>query len=178
MVIVRNDEVKIDDDKERYILDIREISPQNRQQINDFISSHWFSTNMIVRGEVVDMTILDGFAIYENETIIGLVTYEINSNECEIMSLDSLKEKEGIGTTLVNKVIEIATKVKCTKIKLITTNDNINAIRFYQKRGFDMVCIYHNALDISRKIKPSIQMIGEFNIPLKHEIEFEMNLFD
>jgi len=161
-----------------YILDIRSISPQNRQQINYFISSHWFSTNMVVRGKIVDMTILDGFAIYENETIIGLITYKINDNECEIMSIDSLKENQGIGTGLVNKVIQIATKVKCTKIKLITTNDNINAIRFYQKRGFDMVRIYHNALEIARKIKPSIPVVGKFNIPLKHEIEFEMNLFN
>lgn len=60
---------------------------------------------------------------------------------------------------------------------MITTNDNINAMRFYQKLGFDMVRLYHNALDVSRRLKPSIPLIGEFDIPLKHEIEFEMNLF-
>ncbi|WP_026487431.1 GNAT family N-acetyltransferase [Caldanaerobius polysaccharolyticus] len=158
-------------------MDIRTISPQNRQQINDFIKSRWFSTEMVVRGEIVDMTVLEGFVVYENETIIGLVTYRIKNNECEIMSLDSLKENQGIGTALVNKVIEVATIEKCTKIKVITTNDNINAMRFYQKRGFDMVRIYHNALDISRKLKPSIPILGNFNIPLKHEIEFELNLF-
>lgn len=157
-------------------MEIINISPENRKQINDFIRSQWFSTDMIVRGEVIDMTILDGFVAVESEKIIGLATYKISDNECEIMSLDSLKEKQGIGTALVNRVIEVATKEKCTKIKLITTNDNINAIRFYQKRGFDMVHIYHNALEIARKIKPSIPMIGEFNIPIKHEIEFEMNL--
>ena len=157
-------------------MEIINISPENRKRINDFIRSQWFSTDMVVRGEVFDMTILDGFVAVESEKIIGLVTYEIISNECEIMSLDSLKEEQGIGTALVNRVIEVATKEKCIKIKLITTNDNINAIRFYQKRGFDMVHIYHNALEIARKIKPSIPMIGEFNIPIKHEIEFEMNL--
>ncbi|NMM62550.1 GNAT family N-acetyltransferase [Clostridium sp. P21] len=157
-------------------MNIKNISTENRQQVNDFINSHWFSTNMVVRGKIVDMTTLDGFVIFENEAIIALVTYEIKDNECEIMSLDSLKEKQGIGTILVNKVKEIAVKAKCTKIKLITTNDNINAIAFYQKRGFDMMRIYRNALDIDRKIKPSIPMIGEFNIPLKHEIEFEMSL--
>lgn len=158
-------------------MDIRIISPENRKQINDFISSHWFSTDMVIRGELVDMTKLDGFVIYDKETIIGLITYTIKSNECEIMSLDSLKENQGIGTNLVNKIIEIASEKKCTKIKLITTNDNINAIRFYQKRGFDMVNIYRNALDTSRELKPSIPLLGDFNIPLKHEIEFEMDLF-
>ncbi|MEY8517580.1 GNAT family N-acetyltransferase [Lachnospiraceae bacterium 29-84] len=42
---------------------------------------------------------------------------------------------------------------KCQKIILITTNDNINAIKFYQKRGFDMTHLFRNALDISRKLK-------------------------
>lgn len=157
-------------------MDVKIISPENRKQINDFISSHWFSTDMVVREELVDMTRLDGFVIYDKETIIGLITYRIKSNECEIMSLDSLNENQGIGTTLVNKVIEIASEKKCTKIKLITTNDNINTICFYQKRGFDMVNIYRNALDASRKLKPSIPLLGDFNIPLKHEIEFEMDL--
>ena len=158
-------------------MDIKTISSENREQINNFIRSHWFSTVMVVRGELVDMTILDGFVTYEGEKIIGLMTYKINGTECEIMSLDSLKENQGIGANLVNKIIEIASEKKCTKIKLITTNDNINALRFYQKLGFDMAKLYHNALDISRKLKPSIPLLGEFDIPVKHEIEFEMDLF-
>lgn len=157
-------------------MEIKAISSENREQINDFISSHWFSTVMVVRGDLVDMTILDGFVTYEGEKIIGLATYRIYGTECEIMSLDSLVERQGIGTTLVNKVIEIAKEIKCTKIKLITTNDNINALRFYQKLGFDMAKLYRNALDISRRLKPTIPLLGEFDIPLKHEIEFEMDL--
>lgn len=157
-------------------MEIKNISYKNRNQINYFINSQWFSTNMVVRGELVDMTVLDGFVAYENLNIIGLITYKIKDNECEIISLDSLKERQGIGTSLVNKVIQVATKNKCIKVTLISTNDNINALRFYQKRGFDMVRIYYNSLEIARKIKPSIPMIGEYNIPLKHEIEFEMFL--
>lgn len=157
-------------------MEIKNISYKNRTQINHFINSQWFSTTMVVRGELIDMTVLDGFVVYENLNIIGLITYRIKDNECEIISLDSLKERRGIGTSLVNKVIQIAIKNKCIKVKLISTNDNINAIRFYQKRGFDMVRIYYNSLEIARKIKPSIPMMGEFNIPLKHEIEFEMLL--
>ncbi|MPM35604.1 hypothetical protein SDC9_82197 [bioreactor metagenome] len=157
-------------------MDIKAISSENRRQIDDFISSHWFSTDMVVKGELVDMTVLDGFAVYDNEAVIGLVTYRIRSNECEIMSLDSLRGKQGIGTALVNKVIEIAREKKCTKIKLVTTNDSINAIRFYQKRGFDMTNLYRNALNVSRELKPSIPLLGDFDIPIKHEIEFEMDL--
>jgi GNAT superfamily N-acetyltransferase len=156
----------------------QDIKGQNRSEINQFIQENWYSTDIVIRGKVIDMTLVDGIAVYETNSIIGLITYEISNNECEILSLDSKQENQGIGTELINRVIEIARNHGCRKIKLITTNDNMNAIKFYQKRGFDMVRLYHDALKVSRKLKPSIPMIGEFGIPLMHEIEFEMKLLE
>ena len=46
----------------------------------------------------------------------------------------------------------------------------------YQKRGFDLVRVYHNALEQARKLKPEIPLTGLDGIPLKHEIELEMIL--
>lgn len=154
-------------------MDLAEITAVNRQKVNDFIKINWFSTDMAVRGKLVDMTALDGFVYYEAEEIAGLVTYRIDDAECEIMSLDSVNECLGIGSALVNKVIEKAKQSSCKRVVLITTNDNINAIRFYQKRGFDMVKLYHDSVKASRRLKPSIPQRGEYDIPISHEIEFE-----
>lgn len=152
----------------------KEINEVNRIDVNRFIHENWHSTDMVLRGKITDMTLVNGIIVYESNIIIGLITYEIINRECEILSLDSKQENKGIGTELVNRVIEIARSNNCNKIKLITTNDNINAIKFYQRRGFDMVRINHNALNISRQLKPTIPLYGEFGIPLMHEIEFEM----
>ena len=65
---------------------------------------------------------------------------------------------------------------KLQKIVLITTNDNINEIRFYQKRGFDMANLFRDAVTAARKKKSEIPLIGENSIPLRHEIEFELVL--
>lgn len=157
-------------------MQMQKITAETRQKVNEFIMEHWFSTEMVVRGEVVDMTALDGFILIEEDKIIGLVTYRFGRSECEIMSLDSLIEHKGYGTALVDAVIGEARGQGCSRIKLITTNDNINALRFYQKRGFDMAHLYHNALENSRRLKPSIPLIGENDIPIKHEIEFVMEL--
>ncbi|HWT27820.1 MAG TPA: GNAT family N-acetyltransferase [Mobilitalea sp.] len=157
-------------------MEFKNINQENRKQVNDFIITQWYSTNIVVRGEIVDASVLDGFVVYEEDEIIGLITYRFIKQECEIMSLDSLKENQGIGTAMINKVIEIARMNNCDNLKLITTNDNIHAICFYQKRGFDMTHLYHNALDVSRKLKPEIPEVGFHDIPLKHEIEFEMKL--
>lgn len=152
------------------------ICSENRQQINDFLKEHWFSTDMVVRGKIFDLSKAEGFAAMEDGRITGLVTYEMRGKVCEILSLDSLTERRGIGTALVGKVSEAAKGCGCSKLVLITTNDNLNAMQFYQKRGFDMTRLYHNALDVSRKIKPEIPLIGDNGIPLKHEIEFELDL--
>ncbi|MBD5485038.1 MAG: GNAT family N-acetyltransferase [Lachnospiraceae bacterium] len=149
------------------------INGLNRDLINAFIKQHWCTTTMIIRGKEIDMTKTEGFYFKEGEDIISLITYIVYDNVLEITSLDSLREKQGIGSKLIETVIHEARERKLQKIVLITTNDNINAIRFYQKRGFDMAHLYRNAMDISRKLKPEIPLIGENSIPLRHEIEFE-----
>lgn len=152
------------------------INRSNRNLMNAFIEKHWFTTTMVIRGQEIDMTKADGFCFREGNEIIGLITYFIEGGILEITSLDSIRENHGIGSHLVDAVICEAKEKNLQKITLITTNDNINAIRFYQKRGFDMVHLFHNAMDVSRKIKPEIPLIGENQIPLRHEIEFELLL--
>lgn len=157
-------------------MNVERISEENREELIRFLAEHWFTTKMIVRGTEVDMTKTEGFLVRADQEIIGLVTYLVRGKTAEIMSLDSLREGRGIGTALVNVVIGEAKKRGCGKIVLITTNDNINAIRFYQKRGFDMARFFRNAVDRARELKPEIPLIGENSIPLRHEIEFELIL--
>lgn len=157
-------------------MECERISSLNRNLVDEFIKQHWYTTTMIIRGKEIDMTKTEGFYFSKEEDIIGLITYMVYDNILEITSLDSIQENRGIGSKLVDAVIQEANDRKLQKIVLITTNDNINAIRFYQKRGFDMVRLFHNALDISRKMKPEIPLIGENSIPLRHEIEFEFSI--
>ena len=149
------------------------INSTNRKLVNAFIMEHWHTTTMIIRGRQIDMTTTDGFFLREREKVIGLITYLVYGRILEIISLDSLCENQGIGSMLVDMVIREAKERGVQKIVLITTNDNINAIRFYQKRGFDMAHLFRNAVDAARKLKPEIPLIGDNAIPLHHEIEFE-----
>ena len=157
-------------------MEIRRIDQTDRKDINTFIHRHWFAMEMVVHGESIDLGNADGWYVYENGEIIGLLTYRITGNEMEILSLDSLKENNGIGSMLLAEAVREAKDLSCSRIMLITTNDNLHAVRFYQKRGVDMVMLYRNALDVSRKLKPQIPLIGMDGIPLRHELELEMRL--
>lgn len=152
------------------------INEENRKEVTDFIIQHWLSAEMVIRGHIVDMTKVDGIIVFDKKKIAALLTYDIKDDVCEIISLDSLAEGKGTGSLLIEKVIAAAREKHCKKVVVITTNDNIRAIRFYQKRGFDMAKLYRNALDVSRRLKPQIPLIGENDIPLRHEIEFEYTL--
>jgi len=152
------------------------IDETNRAEVNELIKQRWYSTDMVLRGTVVDMKKVAGIIAYDDKEIVGLITYRFYDDVCEILSLDSFKENQGIGSKLIDEVKKIAIEKRAKRIVVITTNDNINAIKFYQRKGFDMCNLYHNAVDVSRKLKPEIPLIGDNGIPIKHEIEFQLIL--
>lgn len=155
---------------------IEEITEKNRQSVNDILINEWEATDIIIRGKIIDGTKLDGFLAMKDNEIIGLITYMIENNECEIVSLNSFEENKGIATRLINIVKALAIKKNCTRLKLITTNDNIRGIEFYQKRGFVFANIYINAIENSRKLKPEIPLYADNGLPIRDEIEFEIKL--
>lgn len=153
-----------------------EITPDNRRTVNEFLKEHWYATTMVLRGEILDMTRAEGFFLEEEGAILALLTYRFDGGVFEILSLDSLRENEGLGTQMVDEAVRRAKTLGAKKLVVLTSNDNMRAMAFYQKRGFDFVKLYRNGLDAARRLKPDIPTVGRDNIPLRHELEFEMIL--
>ena len=150
---------------------IRRLTQCDLPRLRTFWVEQWGSDFMVVHNAIIRYDEVDGF-LYDDWA--GLITFMIKGEECEITSLDSLKEEKGIGTMLINEVLREAKEKKRRRVFVITTNDNLHAFGFYQRRGFELVTIRPGALNESRKIKPSIPLIGENNIPLRDEIELEI----
>src|SRR5690606_24303545 len=85
------------------------------------------------RGKVHNAEHLPGFVVLADGEVKGIITYNIENDECEIVSLDSLHENCGIGSALINQAINEASTNRCKRVWLITTNDNVHAIRFTKK---------------------------------------------
>jgi len=151
---------------------IKDDLPRLRQVWKD----NWGDEFIVAHGVIYHPDPLDGFIAFDGHEWVGEITYDFSENGCEIVTLDSVREGQGLGTKLINGVVDEARKKNCRRVFLITTNDNLNALGFYQKRGFEMVRINRGAVNESRKIKPSIPMIGMNNIPLRDEIELEILL--
>ena len=96
---------------------IERITYKTRELVNQFFIENWYSTNMSIRGEIIDGTKLDGFLLQEKNKIIGLITYKFFGDVCEIVSLDSKKENIGIGTALLKEVEMVAIESNCKKLR-------------------------------------------------------------
>jgi len=155
------------------------VTSREREWVRDIITRRWGGDFVVTRGRKVYPAEIEGlYAVDSAGNKVGLLTYEVIGDQCEIVTLDALEKLRGIGTALIEKVRQMAIKRGCTRLWLIMTNDNLEAIRFYQRRGFTFAAVHVNALAASRRLKPSIPEIGLFEIPLHDEIEFEMLLHD
>lgn len=155
---------------------IRKTNSSDQEWIKNLFINNWGSDFIISRGKIHKPENLEGFIAEENEEKVGLATIFVENYEMELVTIDSLKQGKGIGKMLLDEVLNIAKEKNLKRLWLIATNDNLNALKFYQKNGFHLVKVYPNAIVESRKIKPQIPEIGENGIPLRDEIELEIIL--
>jgi ribosomal protein S18 acetylase RimI-like enzyme len=152
--------------------DLRPLAADDRNWIRDFIAARWGAEIAVAHDTVHYPDQLPGFAAVDpSGQTVGLVTYHMHGDGCEVVTIDSLVEGQGLGTALLAAVAEAARAAGCRRVWLITTNDNLQALAFYQKRGFRLVTIHRDAVRRAREIKPSIPLIGANDIPIQDEIE-------
>ncbi len=151
-----------------------------REQDHDWIlrllNEHWGSARIVTRGIVHEADKLPAFLADLDNERVGLITYRIDGEQCEVILLNSLRESIGVGTALLDAVKDAAAKAGCKRLWLITTNDNLAAMRFYQRRGWALVAVHRGAIAESRRLKPTIPVVGIDGIPIRDEIELEIPL--
>ena len=157
-------------------LEVRATGPEDESLVTQFIVAQWGEDLVVSRGQIRRPSTLPGFMVKYDEHIAGLVTYRIEGDECEIVTIDATQKFRGVGTMLLDAVKEAAQAAGCHRLWLITTNDNLSALRFYQRRGFVLVAVHRNAIEKSRELKPGIPKIGMEGIPIRDEIEMEIAL--
>jgi ribosomal protein S18 acetylase RimI-like enzyme len=140
------------------------------EQVKGIIIKEWGSDYVIVHGDIIHPAELPGYKVIENDQLVGLVTCSIKGQQCEIVTLNSFREGEGIGDALMQVVESFALSQQCTTCMLVTTNDNLNALGFYQRRGFYISEVRPGAVDEARKVKMSIPKMAENGIPVRDEI--------
>ena len=137
----------------------------------------WGAESIVAHDERIYPARLPGFVAIESDRIVGHISYRIVGERCEITSIDATPRNTGVGTRLLEAVLDDARTAGCRNAWLTTTNDNLDALRFYQRCGFRLVSMRPGAVDRARStLKPEIPVIGAQGIPMTDELDLELEL--
>jgi GNAT superfamily N-acetyltransferase len=150
---------------------VRPVEESDRPTVEWLTTQLWGAAEVAVHDGLFYPATLPGFIAERGGRIAGLVTFQVRPGVLEIVTINALDLYQGIGTMLVEAVRAEAKRQGCHQITLTTTNDNIGALRFYQRRGFRIAAVRPGAVDRTRRRKPEIPRTGDFGIPLRDEID-------
>lgn len=164
------------EDESRWQIEIRPAGPDDRTWLADRLRERWGSTNVVSRGRLHDAPKLPALVALRDEERVGATTYRPDGGACEVVTLDAFLRRQGVGSALLDQLVEVARAAGCRRLWLITTNDNISALRFYQLRGLRLVAVHRDAVAGARTLKPEIPLLGQDEIPIHDELELELRL--
>jgi ribosomal protein S18 acetylase RimI-like enzyme len=130
------------------------------------------------RGELVDVLDAEGLVAELDGRPVGLLTFRPDDPAAiELAALAVARSGQGIGSALVTALLDEARRRGLRRIWLVTTNDNLDALRLYQRRGFRLAAFRPGAVDRARvELKPSIGEVAANGIPIRDELDLELEL--
>jgi GNAT superfamily N-acetyltransferase len=140
------------------------------------LKASWGTTTVAIHGTVYDASCLPALLAEQDGRAVGLLTYTIADRALEIVSLDAVVRGTGVGSALLDAVTNVAREAGARRIWLVTTNDNLDALRFYQRRGMRITGVTSGAVDAARALKPSLPVTGNYGIELHDELTLESTL--
>jgi len=155
---------------------VRRSTPADAPRIAELLLQSWGDTRVVNRGRLRDASTMPAFIAERDGEAAGLLTYAIDATDLEIVTIDARVQHAGTGTALINAAGSFARQAGCRRVWLTTTNDNIDALRFYQRRGFALVALRPGALNRTRELKAVVPLTGYYGIPLMDELDLAMPL--
>ncbi len=152
---------------------VRPAGPDDADWICEMLARHWGGSRIAVGGRLVEACDLPALIAGERQ---GLATYRIaaDGKRAELITLNALIKRQGIGTALIEELTARLAAAGVEELRVRMTNDNLDALRFYQRRGFRLIALRRGAIDKARGLKPSIPPIGHFGIPVHDQLELAL----
>jgi ribosomal protein S18 acetylase RimI-like enzyme len=150
---------------------IRAFTDADRRWAERLLGEDFGGRRQVRLGSVVDPLACPGLVAERDGEPVGIVAYEPAGDDVEVVYIEVTDKHRGVGTGLLDAV---EARTEARRLWLVTTNDNLDALRFYQRRGFRIAQVRPGAVDEARKtLKPSIAEVGYFGIPIRDEIVLE-----
>jgi GNAT superfamily N-acetyltransferase len=155
---------------------VREAVRADGAWIGAAVSREWATPVVVSRGLAHRADELPALVAEEAGQPVGLLTYRIDRQQLEVVTLQAFELRRGIGRRLLEAAERVACESRCRRLWLVTTNDNTPAQALYRAMGMQVAAVHRGAIQQSRKLKPEIPMVGRSGVPIEDEIEFEVAL--
>jgi ribosomal protein S18 acetylase RimI-like enzyme len=157
---------------------VRAYAPGDRRWAEGLLEEAMGSTRAVRLGEVVEPAGMPGLVAERDRERIGLLTYIVDGDQFEVLSLHCRVENAGAGSALLEAGAALAAGRGCRRLWLVTTNDNLHALGFYQRRGLRLCTLHAGSLDRDRALKPELPEVNPDNrIPMRDLLELELDLW-
>ncbi|MBO6894148.1 MAG: GNAT family N-acetyltransferase [Roseibium sp.] len=155
---------------------IRPTEEKDHADVHQLLTERWTAPEIMLDDDMVDASRLPGYVAYDGDELVGLVTLIKRDGEWEILTLDSINRWGGVGSQLLDAVSTEARQLNVPRLTVRTSNDNLDAFRFYQRRGFRLEKIGQGVIDRERELKPGIPLRGDYGIEIHDEVLFARTL--
>jgi GNAT superfamily N-acetyltransferase len=146
-------------------------------RLRAYVLDTWHADFVVAHGEQIRPIDLPGFVAMDGERTVGHAAYRIVGQDCELVAIAAEPRRSGTGSRLLERVIAAARHAGCSRVWLTTTNDNLDALRFYQHRGFQLFALHAGVVvEARRRLKPDLPPTGAYDIPMRDELDLELPL--
>ena len=162
-------------------IEIRDFEPRDHDWARRLIGDHQSGDHRVARlGELLDPLEQEGIVAELDGRPVGLLTVHEGDRGLEVLTLHSETRGIGAGTRLLETALRVAAASEAPRLWLVTTNDNLDAIGWYLRRGMTIATVHEGAVDHDRaSVKPALPERNAGNgIPLRDLVELELSLAD
>jgi len=153
-----------------------EIRPMTRERLSELLIMRWPGQSMFRCGRFLTPEDVEGVGAFAEDRLHGMATWMMSGRIMHVIAVNAFTELRGVGVALVDAMVEHARGAQVALLRATVSNDNVLALRFYQKRGFRVTGLNRGIFDAMRQAKPSIPLVGFDGIPMHDEFELELSL--
>ena len=160
------------------MVDVRALEPSDLEGASSLLDAELGGRLQARLGAMHDVLAVPGMGAWDADQLVGVATYDIDDERAELaaIAVRSGRRLEGVGSRLIAAVADATAAVGVHELWLVTTNDNLDALRLYQQRGFELTELHRGAVHGARALKPAIPVLGNYGIPIRDELVLTLPL--
>jgi ribosomal protein S18 acetylase RimI-like enzyme len=132
-------------------------------------------TSIASFGEVIPLSETSTIVAEMQGDVSGALAWRPRENALQIVALatEPMWQRSGVGGHLVAEAEVVARRTGATRVVLATTNDNLPALYFYQRRGYRITDVVRDAWRDHAELTIGV---GFASIPVLDELRLEKTL--